>query len=242
MRQGRRKVRETLVAPVESGGMRRAGGAVVVSFALALTPVRALDPCKVDFGLESGERSTGSVLAWDLPAIGKWRVSGRDAGRRVREVCGVGVIEAPLTAVRQVIEAAEDFDEFMPRVVESEVERVSPHVYLNSQVLDMPFPASDRHYPVRVETGVIETDAGAGWQARWNYVEGSGNVRSSDGSWTLIPNGPASTIVIYRLLTDPGGRLPAWVVGHAAPRTLRRALEAVRNRVLTGLNRRQPAR
>ena len=142
------------------------------------------------------------------------------------------MIEAPLGAVRKVIDAAADFDQFMPRVLESDVEPVSPGVYLNRQILDMPFPVEDRRYTVRVETGAVETGAGTGWRARWTYVEGSGNVRASRGSWTLIPLSPERTVVVYRLLTDPGGRLPAWIVDYTAPRALRRVLAAVRERVL----------
>ena len=212
--------------------MKRAGGALVACLALVAPPAQAMHPCQVDFGSATEERLSGSPLAWDLPAVGKWRVSRRAAGGRIREGCGLGVIEAPLGAVRNVIDAAADFDQFMPRVLESDVEPVSPGVYLNRQILDMPFPVEDRRYTVRVETGAVETGAGTGWRARWTYVEGSGNVRASRGSWTLIPLSPERTVVVYRLLTDPGGRLPAWIVDYTAPRALRRVLAAVREQVL----------
>ena len=222
--------------------MGRAAGGFAVCLVLAAAPVEAVDPCDVDFGQPAQEVSTEGALTWDLPPAGKWRVVRKDAGRRVREGCGVGSIETPLRVVREVIDAAAEFDEFMPRILESDVEPVSPGVYLNRQTLDMPFPVEDRRYTVRVETGAIGTGAGAGWQARWTYVEGSGNIRESRGSWTLIPVSAERTLVVYRLLTDPGGRLPAWVVDYAAPRTLRQVLNAVRDRVLTNLSRRQPAR
>lgn len=212
--------------------MKRAAGALAACLALVVPPGQAIDPCEVDLASTPETKLGGSPLAWDLPAAGKWRVSRRAAGGRIREGCGLGVIEAPLSAVRDVIDAAADFDQFMPRVLESDVEPVSPGVYLNRQVLDMPFPVEDRRYTVRVETGAVETGAGSGWQARWTYVEGSGNVRESKGSWTLIPLDAERTVVVYRLLTDPGGRLPAWIVDFAAPRALRRVLEAVRDRVL----------
>lgn len=225
-----------------SDALGRAAGAVAVCLVLAVAPVEAVDPCDMDFGQPAQELPPESVLIWDLPPAGKWRVVRKDAGRRVREGCGVGAIEAPLRAVRQVIDAAAEFDEFMPRILESDVEPVSPGVYLNRQTLDMPFPVEDRRYTVRVETGAIGTGAGAGWQARWAYVEDSGNIRESRGSWTLIPVSTDRTVVVYRLLTDPGGRLPAWVVDYSAPRALRRILNALRDRVLTSLSRRQPAR
>lgn len=207
-------------------------GAVALCLALAVAPVEAVDPCDGKFASGPHGRLSGSPLTWDLPEAGKWRVSRRDAGRRVSEGCGFGVIEAPPSVVRDVIDAAAAFDEFMPRVLESEVEPLSPGVYLNRQVLDMPFPVEDRRYTVRVETGAVATGAGAGWQARWTYVEGSGNVRESRGSWTLIPVSTDRTVVVYRLLTDPGGRLPAWIVDYTAPRALRRVLTSVRERVL----------
>ena len=221
-----------MIAPA-GGAMGRAAGAVAVCLAFAVAPVRAVDPCQVDFASAPETKLGGSPLAWDLPPVGKWRVSRRDAGRRVSEGCGLGVIEAPLAAVREVIDAAADFDEFMPRVLASDVEPVSPGVYLNRQILDMPFPVEDRRYTVRVESGAVETEAGAGWRARWTYVEGSGNVRESRGSWTLVPLDAERTVVVYRLLTDPGGRLPAWIVDFAAPRTLRRVLAAVAERSLS---------
>ena len=214
--------------------MKRAASAVAVCLALAAAPATALDLCSLDLVAGGGITQVGELeLEQDLPPVGQWRVSSRDAGSRVREGCGVGVIEAPLAAVREVIDAAADFDEFMPRVLESEVEAVSPGVYLNRQVLDAPFPVEDRQYTVRVETENFETGTGPGWWARWNYVEGSGNVRESTGSWTLIPLDQERTVVVYRVLTDPGGMLPAWIVDYAAPRTLRRVLESLRDRVLS---------
>ena len=207
-------------------------GAVAVCLVLAVAPAEAVDPCDGKFASGPHERPIANPPTWDLPAVGKWRVSRRDAGRRVSEGCGFGVIEAPLSAVRAVVDAAEDFDEFMPRILESEVELLSPGVYLNRQILDMPFPVEDRRYTVRVETGAVGTGAHAGWQARWTFVEGSGNIRESRGSWTLIPVSAERTVVVYRLLTDPGGRLPAWIVDYTAPRTLRRVLASVRERVL----------
>jgi len=220
-----------LSAPA-GGAMERAAVAVAFCLAFAVAPAQAMDPCESDFGSASEEHLSGSPLTWDLPAVGKWRVSRREAGGRIREGCGLGVIEAPLSAVRGVIDAAADFDEFMPRILESDVEPVSPGIYLNRQILDMPFPVEDRRYTVRVETGAVETGAGFGWRARWTYVEGSGNVRESRGSWTLIPLDAERTVVVYKLLTDPGGRLPAWIVDFTAPRALRRVLASVRERVL----------
>ena len=214
--------------------MKRVASAVAVCLALNAAPAPAVDPCDVDFGPVTEGRGTGAVLAWDLPVAGTWRVETRAGGGRVNEGCGVGVVEAPLQAVREVIDAAADFDEFMPRVLESEVEPVAPGVYLNRQVLDMPYPVRDRRYTVRVATGAVETGLGPGWQARWTYVPGSGNVRESAGSWTLIPVSAERTVVVYRLRTDPGGRLPAWLVDLAARRSLRQVLQAVRQRVLGG--------
>ncbi len=214
------------------GSMKRAASAVAVCLALNVAPAPAVDPCRTDLTPAGGvAQGGGPELALDLPPAGQWRISSRDVGRRIREGCGAGLIEAPLAAVREVIDAAAEFDEFMPRMLESEVEPVAPGVYLNRQVLDTPFPAEDRHYTVRVETHSFETNSGPGWQARWNHVEGSGNIRGSIGSWTLLPVEPDRTVVIYRVLTDPGGRLPAWIVDYAAPRTLRSVLEAVRERV-----------
>lgn len=213
--------------------MKRAAGALAVCLALVVPPARAVDhPCEVDLWSAAEKHLSGGPLTWDLPAVGKWRVSRRAVGGRIREGCGLGVIEAPLSVVRDVIDTAADFDQFMPRVLESDVEPVSPGVYLNRQILDMPFPVEDRRYTVRVETGVVETGAGIGWRARWTYVEGSGNVRESRGSWTLIPLDSQRTVVVYRLLTDPGGRLPAWIIDFTAPRALRRVLASVRERVL----------
>ena len=115
--------------------IERAAGAVAVCLAFVVPPALAMDPCEVDLGSAPETKLSGSPLTWDLPAVGKWRVTRRDAGGRVSEGCGLGVIEAPLSAVRGVIDAAADFDQFMPRVLESEVEPISPGVYLNRQIL-----------------------------------------------------------------------------------------------------------
>ena len=214
--------------------MERAASAVAVCLALAAAPATALDLCSLDLVAGGGITQVGELeLAQDLPPAGQWSVSSRAAGRRIREGCGFGLIEEPLAAVRDVVDAAGEFDEFMPRMRESDVEPVSPGVYLNRQVLDMPFPVQDRRYTLRVETETFATSSGSGWRARWTYVEGSGNVRTSTGSWTLIPLGPERTVVVYQVLSDPGGMLSARIVDYAAPRTLRRVLESLRDRVLS---------
>jgi len=196
------------------------------------------DSCTFDL---SAEDAGGRVQLPALPVADSpggersWRITNESAGGKTRALCGVGVIEAPLDDVRRVILDADAYDEYMPRMLVSDVEPVSGTgpgdlVYLNHQVLAAPFPVEDRHFTIRVETSVALQ--GRAWRAKWTYVEGSGNIRLSTGSWTLVDvperNG---TALIYRVLTDPGGRVPDWVVRRTATNTLRKVLRAVRVRV-----------
>jgi len=148
-------------------------------------------PASCTFDL-SVEDASGRVQLPSLPMPDSrggerpWRITNESAGGKTRAVCGVGVIEAPLDDVRRVILDADAYDEYMPRMLVSDVEPVSGTgpgdlVYLNHQVLAAPFPVEDRHFTIRVETSVALQERA--WQAKWTYVEGSGNIRSYGRIW-----------------------------------------------------------
>lgn len=153
-------------------------------------------------------------------------------GTHAKEGCALGLVDAPVEAVFDVVGDAEAFEEFMPRVAESSVEIPDPNdpsLYLNRQRLSLPFPLQDRYYTIRVRTRADPSSRT--WTVTWTYVQGSGNVDENYGSWTLREYRPGRTLVVYRLFSDPGGYIPKWALNRSTRTILPDVLRAVRRRV-----------
>ena len=157
---------------------------------------------------------------------GEVRVEVAEVAGGGREVCGIAVLDAPLEDIALVLKEADTYEEFMPHVKASELSVDSEGERLNSQRLDLPFPLNDRHYTVRLRERSL---ADHGWELSWQYVEGSGNVDDTQGSWLLQPWGDA-TLLTYRTITDPGGMIPKWVSGRISKRTFPKLVRAVEKR------------
>lgn len=189
----------------------------------AAGPGAQLPPGVLPEGLEAG--------AWERIEAGEVVTLLREvAGSAIKEGVAVALVEAPAERVFRVVTDNGSFEEFMPHVRESEVERAADGALINYQLLDVPF-AGDRHFRIRVDNGV-EGEAGQPvFFSRWTYVPGSGNIVDTRGSWTLVPRGKQRTLAVYRVLTDPGGNIPRWIIHMASLRALDALVAAVRRRV-----------
>lgn len=146
---------------------------------------------------------------------------------------GVGIIRvlAPADIVFAVVTDYDGFDRFMPMVRDSARRGVRGEhgervvVY---QSLDLPFPISNRHFEIEVETRDEQTRRG--WrclESRWAYVPGSGNIAEGYGRWEVLEDGAGRALVAYVAFVDPGGRLPGWAFSWATRQGLPRILQAV---------------
>ena len=149
-------------------------------------------------------------------------------GSAAKEGCVVGYIAAAPEKVMTILREAGKYEEYMPRVLRSDVEPGENGVVLNRQELDLPWPIGDRHFIVRL----VEKKSKEGvYRFDFDYVKGSGNVDDTRGHWLIEPWKDGSRVT-YALWCDPGGVIPKWAVNRATRRTLPLVIVALRDRVL----------
>ncbi len=166
-----------------------------------------------------------SVLA-DTAGPGEWeKADDKDGieiytreikGSSIKEFKGVGVIEAPLTAVNTALDDIPRLAEWMPNCKESRiVEKVSANHLVLYQVLDMPFPFSDRDYTfetvITKTPGQIERTVQAVSHPAVPEKRKLVRITEMDGEWVLKACGPNKehTLAEYRIKTNPAGNIPA---------------------------------
>jgi hypothetical protein len=100
-------------------------------------------------------------------------------------------------------------------------------VYLYSH-LESPWPCNNRWYIVKLQQD--ETRNGQQcYHSSWSLV--TGNLQENSGEWVLEPYGPGKTKVVYRLLTDPGGAIPGFLIDQGTNTIMPQIITAVRKRV-----------
>jgi len=139
-------------------------------------------------------------------------------GERSRSLRAEGVVDAPPAACLAAVRDTGFFRRSMPfvevaEVVAREGEAVT---FFHSRVAP-PFCAA-RESTLRV---VVEPLPAGGWRQAWAIANERGPaaqggavlVTLNTGSWEFTPiDGGRRTLVRYRILTDPGGDLPEWLV------------------------------
>jgi ribosome-associated toxin RatA of RatAB toxin-antitoxin module len=98
--------------------------------------------------------------------------------------------------------------------------------YLYSH-LNFPWPCSNRWYIIKLlqdETGAVQHC----YHSAWSLV--IGNLRENHGEWILEPFASDRTKVTYRLLTDPGGAIPGFLVDQGTCVSMPQIIAAVRER------------
>lgn len=101
-------------------------------------------------------------------------------------------------------------------------------VYLYSH-LDFPWPCNSRWYIIKL----LQDETRAAQQcyrSSWSLV--TGNLRENSGEWLLEPFGTGKTKVVYRLLTDPGGSIPGFLVDRGTSNIMPQIITAVRKRAV----------
>jgi len=98
--------------------------------------------------------------------------------------------------------------------------------YLYSH-LNFPWPCKNRWYIIKLLQD--ETRAAQHYyHSSWSLV--IGNLRENLGEWILEPFEATRTKVTYRLLTDPGGSIPEFLVNQGTCTTLPQIITAVKKR------------
>jgi len=90
-----------------------------------------------------------------------------------------------------------------------------------------------RDYVFRMEVVADGLEAGGAFELAWALdesrgapPEGSTHMRANEGAWRITPDG-AETRYAYRIVIDPGGGIPTWVVNMANKSSVPKVIAAV---------------
>ncbi len=184
-------------------------------------------------------------------------------GSAAREGEAKGVVAAPPEKVWQVIIDANNFQQFLPRMIRSrllrfeelkkilqtrpnkasEVEallgfnlteithfRIPGRIYTGYfyGLAEVPWPLGNRWYIVKVQWDESQA-ARHIYTCSWSLV--TGNLRENRGEWKVAPFGNNQTLLTYRVVIDPGGFAPKFLVENFTSQTLPEVIDGVRRRV-----------
>ena len=207
--------------------------AMLASFALA-APAEEAKWEKKEFECERPERGChiATCCRYGLAVFTREK-----PGALVREVKAVGQVDAPPERVFAVVTDYEHQVGNMPYVEKQQVFARTDKDVTFWAVGDFPF-VSRRDWIVKSK---LEKNLPGGvYRAAWDPVEirdapppADGVVRLEivTGSWTMEPiDGGKRTLATYQVLTDPGGRIPAFIANKANTTCLPELFARVRKR------------
>ena len=192
---------------------------------LATAPVRALDV------KSPGPDWTESYRTGELVIF----TSDVESGRRI---IAVAEMEASPEVVFDVLSDFEHYPEFMPYIEESRVlSRTGENEVITYARVAPPF-VSERDYPLKVRLTHGSSGNGGIFKVEWSpspgswpEVEGVVRVRLNEGAWLAEPlDDGRRTRLTYKLLTNPGGLIPDFVIGLSNTIAIPELFEAVRKR------------
>lgn len=146
----------------------------------------------------------------------------RVEGIAFKQYKGITTLKAPLPAVLAVIEDIEAAPEWVDSCERMElVERISPTESYTYSYVPAPWPVKDRDAVVhniisqdpKTFIVTITQQAAPDKKARTKKAV---RVERIEGLWILTPKKDGSTELVYQVLSDPGGGLPAWLVNAVA--------------------------
>jgi hypothetical protein len=154
------------------------------------------------------------------------------------EIIAVSEVDAPPETVFNVVSDFEHYPDFMPYIVESRVlSRKNDDEVITYARLAPPF-VSERDYPLKVRltrgsgtiSGVFKVEWIANPEAR-PEIEGVVRIKLNEGSWIAEPiYGGSRTLLTYKVLTNPGGLIPDFVVSMSNTVAIPELFEAVKKR------------
>lgn len=160
-------------------------------------------------------------------------------GSPIKELKGVGEIDAPPRACWNVIRDYNGYAAFMPYVKKSEILKVHGATTYLYSVIDPNLPfISVRDYTIKIDD--VSEPASNRYGTRWTTANDDGptkepamiRIERNVGSWEFTPldNG-RRTLATYVLHTDPGGQLPSWASAWANLRAIPGVFSALRRTV-----------
>jgi len=123
-----------------------------------------------------------------------------------------------VASVMQVLDDVEGYSNWVYKCEEPErLTTVSSREFYYYVQTDMPFPASDRDLIIRSRhqidpaSGIYRAHSLAVPEYLPNR-EGMVRVQNFESFWTVTPSGNGRVAIDYRVRTDPGGSIPAWII------------------------------
>lgn len=171
-----------------------------------------------------------STREWETVASGgvvKRRIRGEVgvSGATVDRVVGLALVSEPVEQVWIGV-----IDDVHASLVEGLTERqlpgTTPSRKVLYQALDLPFPFSDRHWVLQIESNAVLYASTGAWERSWSLdprgtaalVDVDASVRlplddavwtpENDGGWLMVPVSGHGTLVVYQARTDIGGVIP----------------------------------
>jgi hypothetical protein len=156
-------------------------------------------------------------------------------GSTIKEFKATGAIDAPPAAVLGVLDDVGHYTRFMPYVSECRILKREGDSLVSYQRISPPF-CSERDYTLQVRKETNPTPAGPVYVRRWELANTLGpkeqpdtvRVKIDEGSWTLEPAAKNTTTATYRIYTDSGGALPAFIANKANQVGIGKLFEAIR--------------
>lgn len=143
----------------------------------------------------------------------------------------VAILDGTPAEVFAVLRDYDRFPSFMPYVARATVDAHTPGRWLVSYVVKGPLGIGDRAYQLEALDEQETVDGVEVLVSRFSYT-GRGNIKSTAGTWRLVPIwGGGTTFVRYEVRTDPGGSFPGWLKRKIAASGLPRIIGAVRKRL-----------
>ncbi len=139
-------------------------------------------------------------------------------GNDLIEFKGITLIETSITSLLALIRDVEATPQWVANCTTSKVlERINDHETVTLSFSDAPWPVMDREAVVH---NVITIDPNTSvvtvrQTGKPDYIEAKEKVirvQRLEGFWQFTPKQEGQVEVVYQLLSDPSGDLPAWLV------------------------------
>jgi hypothetical protein len=143
----------------------------------------------------------------------------------------VAILDGSPRQVFAVLRDYPHFPEYMPYVQSATVVEHAGKRWLVDYVIKGPMGIGDRQYQLEVFDEEETRDGVTVLVSRFRYT-GKGNIKSTQGTWKLVPLWDGkTTFARYEVRTDPGGSFTVWLKRKIAASGLPKVIESVRKRL-----------
>jgi hypothetical protein len=136
-------------------------------------------------------------------------------GSDIKEFKAITTIDASKIKIAKVIMNVSDYVNWYPDILESSLlKTISTKERIVYYKLDLPWPADDRDAVLKLKLTEQSNAITINVSSMSNYkskVDGVVRINHVEGSWKLTTEGQ-KTKLTYRLLANPAGNLPTWVI------------------------------